>query len=76
MTDRPTPPTLQQLLHELTAPYTHMDQPLYFHYYEDSSTGPGSAYRCVVTGVSVRQVDGRPVQSLEFEYVNDRGEIM
>lgn len=64
MTDNP--PTLRQLLHEFTADYALLDEPLEFTYTEWSH-GTAELARCVVTGLTVRQFKGRLVQTLKYE---------
>jgi hypothetical protein len=60
------PPSLRQLLHEFTADYALLDEPLEFTYTEWSH-GRAELARCVVTGLTVRQFKGRLVQTLTYE---------
>jgi hypothetical protein len=66
MTDKP--PTLRGLLHEFTANYALLDEPLEFDF-TDWESGTPELTRCVVTGLRVRQFKGRLVQSLKYEIV-------
>jgi len=65
------PPTLRQLLHEFTADWVRLDEPIEFDFI-DWGTGRGEVAGCVVTGLTGRQFEGRHVQALEYDWIEPR----